>query len=81
LEYQLRRIKKQVPTYLRDAQEEVDSLRVMGSLPSHARLITLDATSMHTSIEPALGISTVKAWLIEYERELPKGFPSHIIID
>jgi hypothetical protein len=81
LDFQLRWITKKVHTYLRDSQEAVDSLRAMGALPTRARLFTSDATSMYTNIEPAVGIATVKAWLSDYESELPKGFPSQIVIE
>jgi hypothetical protein len=36
---------------------------------------------MYTNIEPAVGIAAVKAWLSDYEIELPKGFPSQIVIE
>jgi hypothetical protein len=80
-EYKLRWKTKQVPTYLRDSQETVDSLKAMGALPAHARLFTSDATDMYTNIEPTVGIAAVKAWLSEYESELPKVFPSRIVIE
>jgi hypothetical protein len=53
----------------------------MVALPAHARLFTSDSTVMYTNIEPAVGIAMVKAWLSDYESELPKGFPSWIIIE
>jgi hypothetical protein len=81
LDFQLRRITKQVPTYLRDSQEAVDSLRAMGALPAHARLFTSHAMAMYTDIEPSVGISPVKAWLSDYETDLPKGFLSHIVLE
>jgi hypothetical protein len=67
---------KTSPTYLRDSQEAVESLRAMGALTTHARLFTSNATAMYTNIEPALGIASVKAWLSDYETEIPKGFHS-----
>jgi hypothetical protein len=81
MDYQLRQITKQVSTYLRNSQEAVYSLRAMGGLPANARLFTSDTTAMYTNIEPAVGIAAVKAWLSEYKSELPKGFPSCIIIE
>jgi hypothetical protein len=81
LDFQLRRITKQVPTYLRESQEAVDFLRAMGALPIHARLFTSDTTAMYTNIEPAVGIAAVKAWLTDYVTELPKGFPSQIVLE
>jgi hypothetical protein len=81
LDYQIRRITKQVPTYLGDSQEALVSLRAMGELLINARLFTSDAMAMYTNIEPAVGIATVKTWVSEYESELPKGFPSRIIIE
>ena len=80
LDYQLRRITKYVPTYLRDSQEAVDSLRAMGALPANARLSTSDATAMYMNIEPAVGIAAVKSWLFNFENELPKGFPTRIVV-
>jgi hypothetical protein len=53
----------------------------MGALPAHARLFTSDATAVYTNIEPAVGISAVKAWLSDYETELPKGLPSQIVLE
>jgi hypothetical protein len=53
----------------------------MVALSAHARLFTSDATVMYTNIEPAVGIAAVKAWLSDYESELPKGLPSWIIIE
>jgi hypothetical protein len=81
LEYQLRKITKKVHTYLRDSHEAVDSIIAMGPLPENARLFTSDTTAMYTKIEPAMGIAAVKAWLSEFEHELPKGFPTHLIIE
>jgi hypothetical protein len=81
LDYPLRRIAKKVPTYLRDSQETVDSLTEMGPLPKNTRLFTSNAIAMYMNIEPAVGISAVKAWLSEFENELPKGFPTHLVIE
>jgi hypothetical protein len=64
--------KNQVPTYLRDSQEAVDSFRVMDPLPENARLFTSDATAMYTNIGPTVGIAMAKAWLSEFESDLPK---------
>jgi hypothetical protein len=80
LDYQLRKIANAVPTYLRDSQEVITSLREMGSLPPNARLFTADATAMYTNIEPAIGIAAVQRWLINFESELPEKFPSAIVI-
>jgi hypothetical protein len=81
LDYQLRRITKKVPTYLRDSQEAVDSLQAMGQLPENSRLFTSDAKAMYTNTEPAVGTAAVKVWLTEFESKLPKGFPTGIVIE
>jgi hypothetical protein len=81
LDFQLRRITKQVPTYLPDSQEAVDPLRAMGALPTHARMFTSNATDMYTNIEPTVGIAAVKAWRSDYDTGLPKGFPSRIVLE
>jgi hypothetical protein len=43
--------------------------------------VTSDATAVYTNIELAVGITAVKAWLSEYESELPRGFLYRIVIE
>jgi hypothetical protein len=71
LDYQLRQIANAVPTYLRDSQEVITSLREMVSLPPNARIFAADAMTMYTDIEPAIGIAAVQQWFIEFASELP----------
>jgi hypothetical protein len=80
LDYQLRKIANAVPTYLRDSQEAVTSLKEMGSLPPNARLFTTDTTAVYMNIEPAIGIASVQQWLIDFDSELPGKVPSTIVI-
>jgi hypothetical protein len=70
------KIANAVPTYHRDSQEAITSLREMGP-PPNAILVTVDATDMYTNIETGIGLAAVQHWLIDFDSKLPEKNPFH----
>jgi hypothetical protein len=56
LDHHMRRLLPYITSYLRDSQHVIDLVTDLGTLPSHARLFTADATAMYTNIEPDVGV-------------------------
>jgi hypothetical protein len=79
IDYHIKRIITSSPTFLKDSQQVLQELKVMGPLPPHAILFTSDATAMYTNIEPNVGIGAIKKW-IETTNDLPDNFPKEMIL-
>ena len=70
-----------VPTKLKDSFEVLHDLRHLHQpLPSDSYIITADAVSMYTNINPSHASTILSRWLDLYSHELPQNFPSQFLI-
>jgi hypothetical protein len=70
LDYKLQPFTSRIPSYIQNSTSLLNKLDILDTLPKSARLFTSDATSMYTNIDPVEGISTIKKYLIEYNKEI-----------
>ena len=77
---QLQKVTHLCPGYLKDSQALLDKLKTIGKLPSTAVLIVADAVGMYTNIDTNHGIQALKEWLSRHNNELPKGFPTTMVL-
>ena len=63
LNYQLQKLKRFVPSYLKDSGELLKDLQALGRLPPTARLFTADANSMYTCIDTEHAIAVISNWI------------------
>jgi hypothetical protein len=81
IDYQLQKIAKTIPTYIRDSFDLKEQLTELDKLPRNAKLFTADATSMYTNIDTTHAIEKIGEWLEQYKHELPKNFPTEKILE
>jgi hypothetical protein len=74
IDYQLQKIAKTIPTYIRDSFDLKEQLTKLDKLPRNAKLFTADATSMYTNIDTPHALKKIGEWLEHYKHELPKNF-------
>ena len=83
LDFELQKVKHLCPAYLKDSwalKEKLEVLTRKGLLNYESRLITADAVAMYPSIDTDHGLETMSRWLQLHEKDLPKGFPSTLVI-
>jgi hypothetical protein len=68
------------PAYLKDSTSLLQQLQALKPLPPTAVFVIADAVSMYTNIDTAHAIDTLKAWLQLHKADLPKGFPSGMVL-
>lgn len=81
VDVQLQSVVHLCPAYLKDSQSLLNRLQKMGKLPSSAVIVTADAVSMYTNINTQHGLQTLRNWLLLHEAELPRDFPTDMVID
>jgi hypothetical protein len=81
LDHHMRRLLPYVISYLRDSQHVIDLVTDLGTLPSHARIFTADATGMCTNIDPDVGVQAIVNLIASLGNKLPPNFPSRLIVD
>eukprot|EP00984_Skeletonema_dohrnii_P032020 scaffold25391_cov152-Skeletonema_dohrnii-CCMP3373.AAC.1 len=80
------RLKRFVPSYLKDSGELLKELKELGRLPPTARLFTADANSMYTNIDTEHAIDIIGTWidglpLTEAEENGLADFPIEAVKD
>ena len=71
-----------VPSKLSDSFQVLHELHSISSpLPNNAKLITADAISMYTNINPTHAKFILKQWVSSFSHELPANFPSTFLIE
>ena len=59
VDYHIRKYVFSLPSYVRDTQDFINKIKAVGSLPEDTLLVTMDVTSLYTSIPNQLGIQAV----------------------
>ena len=83
VDYWLKKVVRTIlPTYVRDAEHLMTELKntFPNGLPVGAKLFSVDAIAMYSSIETEHGIEVVTEWLQRYRADLPKCMPVDFII-
>ena len=83
LDFELQKVKKLCPAYLRDTwdlKKKLENLSAKGLINHETKLFTADAKAMYPSIDTDHGLQTMEKWLQLHEKELPKGFPVKLIL-
>ena len=80
LDDQLQQVLHLCPSYLKDGYQLIRELSDMAPLPTNAKLVTADASSMYTNIDTDFGIAVIDKWLDRHKQELPYGFPTKKIV-
>jgi hypothetical protein len=78
---QLKRVIHLCPSYLKDGWQLVRALHDIPTLPSNAVCYTADAVSMYSNINTNHGIATIARWLELHRTELPRDFPTALVLD
>ena len=78
-EHWLKKLRHQVPTYLKESSHMIQLLKDQGTLKPGSKLFTADAKSMYTIIDTDHGTSQVVGWMEEYHEELPTEFPTKAV--
>lgn len=81
LDYHMKMLVEQVPTYLRDSNQLLQETTSLGPLPQGSKIFTADAVSMYTNINSEDGIRVISEWIRIYQDDLPENFPSELFID
>jgi hypothetical protein len=83
IDYQLQRVIKLCPCYLRDGWQLLQELKDLGPLPAGARLVTADAVSMYSNIHTDHGVATIRSWLTRHssDDEFPADLKSPAMIE
>ena len=77
----LETLSEHVPTKLKDSFEVLHDLQNLPNpLPHDTHIITADAVSMYTNINPAHACQILDQWLTLYKDELPPNFPSSFLV-
>ena len=81
LDFWLQKIKKHVPTYLKNGDKVLDDIGHL-KLPSWAMLVVTDAKSMYNNIDTGHAIRVITWWLRDLHRLelLPENFPLDAVI-
>ena len=69
VDYHLRRIVKQIPSYVKDTNDFINKINAVKSVPKNSYLVTMDVRSLYTNIPNAEGISAVKRELDNYSKK------------
>jgi hypothetical protein len=77
---QLQKVVHLCPGYIKDSNEMLQKLQQLDPLPPTTVIIVADAVSMYTNIDTQHGIQTLKEWLDAHRAELPKGFPTGLVV-
>ena len=83
LDYELQKVKHLCPAYLRDTwdlKHRLEALDKKGLIDHNTRLFTADAKAMYPSIDTDHGLKVMEDWLHFHVKELPKNFPSSLIL-
>ena len=67
VDFHIRKYVTQLPSHVRDTQDFINKLKSISNLPEDTILVTMDVTSLYTSIPNDLGIEAV----LDYIREDP----------
>ena len=76
LDYWLQKLKRHVPTYVKDSQQVLDELASL-VLPPNATLFVTDAVAIYNNIDTDHAIHVITWWLTDLESRglLPLDFP------
>eukprot|EP00957_Ditylum_brightwellii_P024717 1867542-Ditylum_brightwellii.AAC.1 len=81
LDFHLQKLRKFLPSFIKDSANLQADLEKLGILPDSAKMFTTDATAMYTNIDLDHLLEAMDAWLKEHKDELPKGFPTKLIME
>ena len=81
IDTQLKRVIHLCPSYLKDGWQLVRALRDIPTLPPDAVCYTADAVPMYSNINTDHGIATIARWLELHRSELPRDFPTALVLD
>ena len=71
IDYTLQALTTTVFSYVKNSQEVIRKLQQHRPFPKESKVLTLDAESMYTNIDPHEGIKTVKKYIQQYSNNLP----------
>ena len=78
LDYKLQPLITTVESYVKDSFQVITQLKSHGKFPPGSKILTADAVSMYTNIDPSEGIPTIKNYIHKFSTDI---HPSEFIID
>jgi hypothetical protein len=80
IDRQLQKVVHLCPGYLKDSTTLLNKLKEMDILTATTVMIVADAVSMYTNINTEHSIHILKEWLDLHQADLPKGFPTTMVL-
>ena len=79
LDHWLQTLKQIIPSFLKDGDQLLQLLKLLGRFPPGSLLFTANAVSMYTNIHTDHAIEVISAWLDSLKDHLPAGYPINAV--